>query len=397
MIAALPALLRLADAPRRRLVAAAVLGALTVVFGVGLMATAGYLISRAAEHPPILSLTVAIVGVRLFGLGRPIARYLERLASHDLALRALGAGADARLRAHRAARAGRARGLPRRATCSRAWSPTSTRSQNLYLRGLLPPVVALLAGGLSRRRCRRASCPAAGLVLAGGLLARRTRGARAVAAARGRGRGAPGRRPRRAVGRARRAAARRARARRLRRRGSARWSAIRDADAALVGLARRDALAAGIGDGLGVGRDGCHGGRGPGGRGRRVGRRATRPRADRDAGAARAGVVRGGRAARRRGPRAVGHARRRPPRARAGRRASRRCRSGRAGPAAGLAVRGRARGRPRPLPGRAGLALDGVSLRLEPGSASRSSARAAPARPPSPTCCCASSIPKRAG
>ena len=32
------------------------LGTLTVVFGVGLMATAGYLISRAAERPTILSL-----------------------------------------------------------------------------------------------------------------------------------------------------------------------------------------------------------------------------------------------------------------------------------------------------------------------------------------------------
>src|SRR6185503_17447130 len=63
--------------------------------GVGLMATAGYLISRAAEHPAVLSLTVAIVGVRFFGLARPLARYFERLTSHDLALRALG---EARVR-----------------------------------------------------------------------------------------------------------------------------------------------------------------------------------------------------------------------------------------------------------------------------------------------------------
>ena len=86
----LPALLRLGNAPRSRFALATVLGALTVVFGVGLMATAGYLISRAAEHPPILSLSVAIVAVRVFGLGRPLMRYLERLASHDVALRVLG-------------------------------------------------------------------------------------------------------------------------------------------------------------------------------------------------------------------------------------------------------------------------------------------------------------------
>ena len=66
------------------------LGALAVGFGVALMATAGYLISRAAEQPPILSLGTTIVAVRFFGLGRPLLRYLDRLASHDLALRSLG-------------------------------------------------------------------------------------------------------------------------------------------------------------------------------------------------------------------------------------------------------------------------------------------------------------------
>jgi ABC-type transport system involved in cytochrome bd biosynthesis fused ATPase/permease subunit len=66
------------------------LGALTIVLGVGLMGTAGYLISRAAERPAILSLTIPIVAVRFFGIARPLARYLDRLWSHDLALRALG-------------------------------------------------------------------------------------------------------------------------------------------------------------------------------------------------------------------------------------------------------------------------------------------------------------------
>ena len=53
------------------------------------MAAAGYLIARAAQQPAILSLTVAIVGVRFFGLTRPLARYAERLATHDVALRVL--------------------------------------------------------------------------------------------------------------------------------------------------------------------------------------------------------------------------------------------------------------------------------------------------------------------
>jgi ABC-type transport system involved in cytochrome bd biosynthesis fused ATPase/permease subunit len=83
-------LFRLAPAPHSRLALAVALGALTILFGAGLMATAGYLISRAAERPAILSLTVTIVGVRFFGLGRPVLRYCERLVSHDVALRALG-------------------------------------------------------------------------------------------------------------------------------------------------------------------------------------------------------------------------------------------------------------------------------------------------------------------
>src|SRR5262249_61536820 len=90
VITTLRRLLALADAPRPRVALSVGLGAATVLCGAGLMATAGYLISRAAERPTILSLTVAIVLVRFFGLARPLARYLERLASHDLALRILG-------------------------------------------------------------------------------------------------------------------------------------------------------------------------------------------------------------------------------------------------------------------------------------------------------------------
>jgi thiol reductant ABC exporter CydC subunit len=66
------------------------LGAVAVVAGAALVGLAGYLICRAAQQPPILSLTVIMVGVRLVALTRPAARYGERLASHDLAFRALG-------------------------------------------------------------------------------------------------------------------------------------------------------------------------------------------------------------------------------------------------------------------------------------------------------------------
>ncbi|MFB9315029.1 thiol reductant ABC exporter subunit CydD, partial [Nocardioides plantarum] len=76
---------------RARLAAATVLGVLASTAGVALTATAGWLIVRSSEHPPVLMLMVAIVGVRTFGLARPVLRYVERLVSHDAALRLLAA------------------------------------------------------------------------------------------------------------------------------------------------------------------------------------------------------------------------------------------------------------------------------------------------------------------
>jgi ATP-binding cassette subfamily C protein CydC len=133
------------------------------------MATDGYLISRAAERPAILSLTVAIVGVRFFGLARPIARYLERLTSHDVAFRALGRArhrvyerieplAPAELRDDREGD-----------LLSRLVADVDSL-QNLHLRGIGPPLVAVTAGAVSVA-VAAAILPAAGLVLAIGLVA----------------------------------------------------------------------------------------------------------------------------------------------------------------------------------------------------------------------------------
>jgi ATP-binding cassette subfamily C protein CydC len=57
--------------------------------GIALLAVSAYLITRAAEHPPILYLSLAIVSVRAFALARAFFRYLERLTSHDAAFRQL--------------------------------------------------------------------------------------------------------------------------------------------------------------------------------------------------------------------------------------------------------------------------------------------------------------------
>lgn len=80
-------LLRLIRGSAGRFALAAAAGAGTVAAGIGLLATGAYLIIRAGEHPPILDLTIAIVGVRFFGVSRAALRYLERLSAHDAALR----------------------------------------------------------------------------------------------------------------------------------------------------------------------------------------------------------------------------------------------------------------------------------------------------------------------
>jgi thiol reductant ABC exporter CydC subunit len=72
---------------RGRLALASLLGALATGCAVALTTTAGWLISRAAQHPPVLTLMVAAVAVRTFGIGRGLMRYAERLVSHDATLR----------------------------------------------------------------------------------------------------------------------------------------------------------------------------------------------------------------------------------------------------------------------------------------------------------------------
>lgn len=80
-------------APRTRILAVIgiIAGTATVLAGVGLITSSGYLVSRAAQRPPILDLMVVFVAVRFFGLARPALRYAERLVSHDLTFRILAA------------------------------------------------------------------------------------------------------------------------------------------------------------------------------------------------------------------------------------------------------------------------------------------------------------------
>ncbi|MBB4662331.1 amino acid ABC transporter ATP-binding/permease protein [Conexibacter arvalis] len=74
------------------------LGAGAAVAGAALLAASGWLVTRAAERPPVLALLAAIVVVRALGLVRAFGRYGERIAAHDAAFRQL---AELRVRWYR--------------------------------------------------------------------------------------------------------------------------------------------------------------------------------------------------------------------------------------------------------------------------------------------------------
>ena len=70
----------------RRLALAGAMGTLAAVCSIGLLAVSAWLISRSAQHPPVLYLMVPVAAVQAFGIGRGVFRYAERLAGHDAAL-----------------------------------------------------------------------------------------------------------------------------------------------------------------------------------------------------------------------------------------------------------------------------------------------------------------------
>ncbi|WP_127508017.1 thiol reductant ABC exporter subunit CydC [Actinoplanes solisilvae] len=162
-------LLRVAAGPATGgLLLAVLAGAGAAGAAVGLMAVSAWLISRAALHPPVLHLMVAIVAVRAFGLGRGVLRYAERLAGHDAALRVLG-----RLRARVFARLAELApaGLAgyRRADLAERLAADVDAVLDMLTRVLLPYAVAVLVGTGSVLLVGAYS-PLTGLTLAAGLV-----------------------------------------------------------------------------------------------------------------------------------------------------------------------------------------------------------------------------------
>lgn len=131
----------------RGMLLAVLLGALTIASSIGLMMTSAWLISKAGLQPSIADLSVAPPMVRFFGIARGVFRYIERLVSHEVTFRLL-----ARVRVHfysaieplAPARLSRYRSGD---LLGRVVADVESL-ENLYIRVLSPPLVALLIGAL---------------------------------------------------------------------------------------------------------------------------------------------------------------------------------------------------------------------------------------------------------
>jgi len=148
----------------RRLGLAGAAGMLAALSSIGLLATSAWLISRSAQHPPVLYLMVPVAAVQAFGIGRSFFRYAERLAGHDAALRVLARmRMSAYDRLERLAPAGTA-AFRSGDLISRLVSDIDSLTDR-WLRVRLPYAVALATGAVTVA-VMAALQPASGLVLA---------------------------------------------------------------------------------------------------------------------------------------------------------------------------------------------------------------------------------------
>ncbi len=122
---------------------AALIGFATIGSSIGLMTTSAWIIATAALHPSLGVLHVAIAGVRFFGITRGFFRYAERYLSHQTTFKllarlrlwfydAIEPLAPARLMDYRSG------DLLARVLLD------VDELQNLYLRVLAPPLIALI-------------------------------------------------------------------------------------------------------------------------------------------------------------------------------------------------------------------------------------------------------------
>ncbi|HLG66336.1 MAG TPA: thiol reductant ABC exporter subunit CydC [Acidimicrobiales bacterium] len=140
----LRSLLAIGAPPARRLAAAGVLGSGAVLATIGLLAGSGYVVDRAALRPGLGAIAGILALVEVLAFVRAPLRYGERLAAHDAAFRALGRW-RVWLYDVLEPRSPAALGRWRRGDLLARAIEDVDALQDLYLRGAVPVVVALVA------------------------------------------------------------------------------------------------------------------------------------------------------------------------------------------------------------------------------------------------------------
>lgn len=150
---------------------AVIFGVLGAGSAVGLIAASAWLIARAAQQPSIGVLGLSVIAVRALGVSRGVFRYLERLRSHDVALRSL-----AYLRADLFGQISRAPLAVVTTLRSGTWLARIGKDVDVVgdtvIKGFLPAAVAIVLSGISVVGVAVISLPAAlwlalGLAVAG--------------------------------------------------------------------------------------------------------------------------------------------------------------------------------------------------------------------------------------
>ncbi|WP_024794225.1 thiol reductant ABC exporter subunit CydC [Tomitella biformata] len=126
----------------RRVLAAVAAGIATLGSALALAALSAWLITRAWQMPPVLDLTVAVVAVRALGISRGVFRYLERLATHDTALRGTTAIRERIYRTLAHGRPDAVAGLHRGDLLARTGADVDTLG-DVVVRALIPIAVAI--------------------------------------------------------------------------------------------------------------------------------------------------------------------------------------------------------------------------------------------------------------
>ncbi|MFD1504696.1 thiol reductant ABC exporter subunit CydC [Georgenia yuyongxinii] len=137
--------LTLLDLDRERLLWAILAGSAGLGSAVALSACAAWLIARASQMPPVLELSIASVAVRMFGISRGLMRYLERLASHEVALRGMASLREHVYRTLADGRTDAVAGLRRGDLLARTGADVDAVG-DVVVRAILPAAVAAVVG-----------------------------------------------------------------------------------------------------------------------------------------------------------------------------------------------------------------------------------------------------------